>query len=72
MQCNCAITEIKSLNCLKTKVLNLLSYYAYNAKSEPEKGDEAKKSEQEFDESMGERVKLRRQKKMIKRGVMND
>ena len=37
-------------------------YYAYNAKSEPEKYDKAEKSEQEFDESIREIVKLRRQK----------
>ena len=36
--------------------------YAYNAKSEPRKYDGAEKSEQKFDESIAEKVKLRRQK----------
>ena len=38
------------------------SMHAYNVKSNPEEYDEAQKSEQKFDESIGERVKLRRQK----------
>ena len=44
------------------------SMYAYNANSEPEKYDEAEKSEQKFDESIGEREKLRRQKTDDKTG----
>ena len=36
--------------------------YAFDAKSETEEYDGADKSEQTFDESIGDRVKLRRQK----------
>ena len=36
--------------------------FVYNAKSEPEEHDGVEKSEQKFDESIGERVKFRRQK----------
>ena len=36
--------------------------YALDAKSKPEQYDEAEKSEEKFDESIGESVKLRRQK----------
>ena len=39
-----------------------LSAYALYASSEPEEYDRAEKSEQKFDESIAERVKLRRQK----------
>ena len=38
------------------------SMYALDAKSKPEQYDEAEKSEEKFDESIGESVKLRRQK----------
>ena len=38
------------------------SMYAHNAKSEPEKNDGVEESEQKFDENIGERVKMRRQK----------
>ena len=61
MQCNYTITEIKSLDYLKTKILNP-SVYAHNAKFELNEYDRAEKSEQKAEESIGERVKLRRQK----------
>ena len=38
------------------------SMHALNGKSEPKEDDEAKKSEQKFDGSIGERIKSRRQK----------
>ena len=60
MQCNYTMTEIKSL--FEDKSMKPSKYYAYNAMSEPEKYDKVEKSEQEFNKSIGERVKLRRQK----------
>ena len=40
----------------------LPSNYPHTAKSEPKEYDEVQEPEQKFDESIGERVKLRRQK----------
>ena len=40
----------------------MLSTHAYDAKSEPRECDGVNESEQKFDESIGERVKLRTQK----------
>ena len=52
----------------RNKIINLLedksitsSVYAYNAKSEPKEYGGVKESEQKSVESIGERVKLRRQ-----------
>ena len=58
----------KTIRLFEDKNIKPSKYYAYNAKSEPEKYDGAKKSEQEFDEGIGERVKLRRQKTDDKTG----
>ena len=41
--------------------------YVYNAKSKPKEYDEVKESEQKFEESIEERVKLREQKAVDKK-----
>ena len=46
--------------------------YVHNGKSEAEKSDEVEKSEQKFDESIGERIKLRKQKTDDKKDETGD
>ena len=48
------------------------SMSAYNAKSEPKEYDEAERSEQKFNNSIGERVKLKRQKADDKKDETGD
>ena len=61
MQCNYTMAEIISLNYLKKKDTTP-SIHSYVAKAEPREHDQIIESEHKFEEIIGERVKLRKEK----------